>query len=254
MRDLGMAIAHALPDHAHRGQHHLHGVRDDVPRAARGEAIHAHLRHAAAGALVQADREVELLRPPARTARSPGDGACDRCTGWGAGTPPRMPSCVRAKRISAIGGLDRLHREHGHAEEPIGIRTAVVGQPAVVGAAHRRGQSGLLHRAGEEADARIQERGVDAVQVHVGDTRVRVEAARPALDVLHGGLVGPPLPGADGADVAEALLATEHLTLDEQPLLAVGVDDQAGGPVAVGGVDVFRPRCRPVRARAHRRR
>src|SRR6267143_2422211 len=39
----GMAIAYAFPDHAHRGQHHLHRVRDDVPGAAVREAIDADL-------------------------------------------------------------------------------------------------------------------------------------------------------------------------------------------------------------------
>src|SRR5215813_1722979 len=58
---LGMAVAHALPDHAHGGQHHLHGVGDDVLRAARLEAVHAHLRHTAARPLVEADGHVEIL-------------------------------------------------------------------------------------------------------------------------------------------------------------------------------------------------
>jgi hypothetical protein len=29
-----VALAHATPDHAHAGEHHLHRVRDDVLRAA----------------------------------------------------------------------------------------------------------------------------------------------------------------------------------------------------------------------------
>src|SRR6266446_10302912 len=51
---LRVLVAHALPDHAHGGQHHLESVGDDVPRPARGEAIDAHLRHAAARAFVEA--------------------------------------------------------------------------------------------------------------------------------------------------------------------------------------------------------
>ena len=46
---------------------------------------------------------------------------------------------------------------------------------------------------------------------------------------------------ADGPDDAEALLAAQHLLLDEQPLLAVGVDDDARGALAVGGIDVLVP-------------
>src|SRR5262249_59175559 len=60
--ELGMAFADAAPDHAHAGQHHLHGVRDDVLRAAALEAVDAHGRHAAVAALVDADAEVEVLR------------------------------------------------------------------------------------------------------------------------------------------------------------------------------------------------
>src|SRR6185295_17452504 len=57
----GMALAHAAPDHAHGGQHHFHGVRDDVLRAAAVEAVDADRRHAAVAAFMQANAEVEFL-------------------------------------------------------------------------------------------------------------------------------------------------------------------------------------------------
>src|SRR5205814_53742 len=101
----------------------------------------------------------------------------------------------------------RSHRKQGDAEGTVGIGPAVVREPAVVGAAHRRGEPPILDRAGEEADARIEERGVNAVQVHVRDPRVRVEAALAAVDTLHGALVHRALPGADRPDDAEALRA-----------------------------------------------
>jgi hypothetical protein len=70
---------------------------------------------------------------------------------------------------------------------------------------------------------------------------MRIEAARAPVHVLHGGLGHPALAGADGADHVEALLAPEHLPLDEQAFLAVGVDDHPGGALAVGGIDVLVP-------------
>ncbi len=68
-----------------------------------------------------------------------------------------------------------------------------------------------------------------------------IEAARAAVGVLEGGLVHRALAGADGADHVEALLAAQHLPLHEQPFLAVGVDDHAGGAVAVAGIEVLVP-------------
>src|SRR5262249_38859234 len=60
--DLRKALARAAPDDGERDEHHLHRVRDDVAGAPPLEAIDADGRHAARGALVEADREVELLR------------------------------------------------------------------------------------------------------------------------------------------------------------------------------------------------
>jgi hypothetical protein len=139
------------------------------------------------------------------------------------------------------GELDGLHGQHGHPEEAIGIGLAVLGEPAVVGAAHRGGQLGLLDRPREEAHARIEEGGVDAVQVHVGDARVRIEAALAAVDVLHGLLGHLVIAGADGPDDPEAFLAPQHLLADLEPLLAVGVHDDARSALAVGGIDVLVP-------------
>src|ERR1700730_17818918 len=53
--------SHTPPQHAHRSEHHFHRVRDNVLRAAALEAVDADRRHAAVAALVNADREVEIL-------------------------------------------------------------------------------------------------------------------------------------------------------------------------------------------------
>src|SRR5260370_38328488 len=57
-----MAFADAAPDHAHAGQHHLHGMRDDVACAAAFETVDADGRHTAARPFVKADRKIEILR------------------------------------------------------------------------------------------------------------------------------------------------------------------------------------------------
>src|SRR5262249_62070454 len=109
------------------------------------------------------------------------------------------------------GQGDRLHRQHGDTEEAVWIGTAVVGEPAIVGSAHGRREPRIVDRAAEETDARIKERSVDAVQVHVRNSRVRVEAALPPLDVLHGDVIDRALPGADPAEGAEPLGASQTL-------------------------------------------
>jgi hypothetical protein len=73
--------------------------------------------------------------------------------------------------------------KHRHPKQPIGVRLAVIGEPAVVGAIQRRREFRVLDPAEAEAEARIQERSVDTVEVHVGDALVRVETARPTLFV-----------------------------------------------------------------------
>src|SRR4029078_1674087 len=56
-----MPLDDAAPDHRKTGEHPLHRVGDDVPRAAPLEAVDADLRHAAAGAFVKPDRKIEIL-------------------------------------------------------------------------------------------------------------------------------------------------------------------------------------------------
>jgi len=111
--------------------------------------------------------------------------------------------------------VDRLQRQHGDPEQAVRIGLAVIGQPPVVGAAHRGGERGIVHRAGEQPHARVQKRGVDAVQIHVRDAFMRVEAARAPFFVGHRLGRDGTLPCADPADPAHALLAAEHLLLDQ---------------------------------------
>ena len=98
-----------------------------------------------------------------------------------------------------------------------------------------------MHGAGEQSHARVKERGVDAIEIHVGDALMRVEPAGAALLVFHRLGRNHTLARADPADPAHTLLASEHLLLDEQPLLAVAVDHQLRRAVAVGRVEIVIP-------------
>src|SRR2546426_3163911 len=59
---LGETFAYTAPNDTHGHEHHLHGVRDDVPGAPALEAINADGGHATGTAFVEADGEVEFLR------------------------------------------------------------------------------------------------------------------------------------------------------------------------------------------------
>ena len=99
----------------------------------------------------------------------------------------------------------------------------------------------IVHRTGKEAHAGVEKRGVDAVQIHVGDPLMRTEPARATLLVAHRLCRDHTLPRANAADPTHTLLAAEDLLLDEQPLLAVLVLDEFGRPVAEGRVQVVVP-------------
>ena len=70
----------------------------------------------------------------------------------------------------------------------------------------------------------IQKGGVDAIQVHVGDAGMRVEATLAALRIFHGVVDHGAVARAYTADGADAFFAAEDFLLDHQPLLAVGVE------------------------------
>ena len=97
-----------------------------------------------------------------------------------------------AFRGRASGFLDRqidgLDREHRGPAQPLRRRPAVLGAPAVVGAAAGRKQLGVAELAAEQlaADGGIQDLHVDALAVHVLEPRLGAEArlAR-VLEALH---------------------------------------------------------------------
>jgi hypothetical protein len=137
--------------------------------------------------------------------------------------------------------LHRLHRQHRDAEEALGIRLAIVGEPAVVRAAHRGGQTRIFDGPGEQTEARIEEGGIDAVDIHVDDARVRVEPALAPFGVLQGVGFDEALADADGAQAADPSRIAEQLAFDAQALLAVVVDDEPRPALAECGIHVLVP-------------
>src|SRR2546427_266063 len=137
--------------------------------------------------------------------------------------------------------LDRLHRQHRDPEQALGVRLAVIGKPAVVGVAHRGGEAGILDGAGEQAEARIEEGGVDAVGIHVDDARVRVEAAFAPLGVFQGAGLDDALSGAHGTQATDPPRITQQLAFDAQAFLAIVVDDEPRPALAEFGIDVLVP-------------
>ena len=152
-----------------------------------------------------------------------------------------MPSSFAGELHLRDGELDRLHRQHGDAEQPVGVGFAVIGEPAVVGAAHRGGEARVLDRAGEQAKARVKEGSVDPVGVHVEDAGMRVEAAFLSFGIFEAVELDRTLPDADGAETADPTGIAEQLALDAEALLAVFIDDEARPAVVKRRIDVLVP-------------
>src|SRR6185436_17357729 len=118
---------------------------------------------------------------------------------------------------------------------------AVVGEPAVVGAAHRGGEARIFDGTGEETEARIEEGGVDTVGIHVDDARVRIEPALAPFGVFQGAGLDDALPHANGTQAADSPRIAQQLALDAQAFLAVLVDDVPRPALAECGIDVRVP-------------
>src|SRR5216684_2844966 len=146
--------------------------------------------------------------------------------------------------------LDRLHRQYRGAEQPLGIRLAVIGEPAIVGAACGCRALRVFYRAEEKPKARIQEGRVDSVGVHVGDTRVWVKAAAPAFGVGYALGIDSSRACADRAESAEPnfLLAAAEVegvvAFDLEDFAASFGNDQFGTIVAKSRVTVTFPQVR----------
>ena len=155
-------------------------------------------------------------------------------------------TAAHAKRFARVTQLlgrqfDRLHRQHRDPEQPVGVRLAIIREPAVVGAAHRGGQFGVLDRAGEQTEAWVEERGVDPVEVHVHDAGVGIEAALAPVGVFQAVEPDLALPDADRPQAADAARITQQLAFDGEPFLAVVVDDEPRPAFPERGLDIVVP-------------
>src|SRR5712692_5116735 len=234
-----MTVDDTTPDHAEGDQHHLHGVRDHVARrAVLLEAVDADGRHRVGRSLVKADREVELLgHLPERLVHRVADHLL-AVIRVGPQEPPAHPELFAGVAHLVDRQIDRLHRQQRDPEQAFGIRRAVVGEPAVVGAAHRGGKTRILDGAGEQAETWIEEDGIDAVGIHVDDARVRVEPAFAPLGILQGAGLDDALPDADGTQAADAARVAQQLAFDAEAFLTVFVDDEPRPALAELGIDI----------------
>src|ERR1051326_3608735 len=237
-----VAIDHAAPDHGHRRQHHLHRVRNHVARRAVAlEAVDADSGYRIGRALVKADRKAELLgHRPERLVH---------------GIIYHLLPVIRVRPQKAAAHpelfariahlldrkLDRLHRQHRDPEQPVWVRLAVIREPAVVGAAPRRGELRVLDRPGEETEARIKEGGVDPVRVHIDDAGMRIEPALLPFGIFETVELDVALADADRAEAADPARIAEQFALDAEALLTVFVNDEARPALAERRVYVLIP-------------
>src|SRR6516165_3154090 len=137
--------------------------------------------------------------------------------------------------------FDRMQGQHGYAKQTIGVRPAVIRQPAIVRMIERMHELGVFNTAEGQADARVEERRIDAVEIHVGYALVRVEPAGFAVLVGHRVVANDTVTSAYGAERCQASAAAKSPTVDPQTLLAVLVNKQPRRAVAERLVDVVLP-------------
>src|SRR6516162_7589955 len=236
-----MPLTHAAPDYSEADQHHLHRMGDDVLGAETLEAIDANLRHAGSGPFMKADREIEVLgRGPEWLVI----GVVYHLVVVGVGPQKTAPEAQFLFRKTHLGDrqIDILHRQHRNAEQPIRIGLAIVGEPAVVGAAGRSGKLRIVDRAGKQPEAWIEKGGIDAVGIHVGDPLVRIEPAWLAVLVFHRIGGDDPLTRTDRANGADAAFARAYRVLRyDEPFPAVYALDDARRPIAEFWIHIVIP-------------
>src|ERR1700683_2732625 len=114
----------------------------------------------------------------------------------------------------------------------------------MVAPTHRIREIRIFRRAQKEPQTRIEEGGIDSFGVHVGDTRVRVEAALAPLGIRNFGrdLAAARPKSTDSAETDFLLAATERdrvIAFDSQNLLAAFQRDQFGALLAILGLGVL---------------
>src|SRR6185503_19519992 len=102
----------------------------------------------------------------------------------------RLPD-ERALQPRQVAALELLHRmidvidgDHGHADEALHVRAAVVDQPVVVDAEAGFLQAGVCLGEETQPQRRVEDLGAQAVDLHLSDARARVPAAGLLLETL----------------------------------------------------------------------
>ena len=214
-----------LIERLHRRRQRVHGVVDD------GAALAAGGARIAAGGDVERDRQVDVLDAvPQRLELAqvvvqvlvvgrPEDGLA------------RQRQATEAERGAALDLGDRPvevgGRHAGHRHQLVVVRAERLPGPVVVDPAHGLAELGVPRCPDGEALVREQHLGVDAVEGEIADAVL----GRPARLV------------------AQQLVALERHVLElrgPEPLgllelIALGVDDDAGQPIAVASVHAGQP-------------
>src|SRR5215510_3589284 len=237
-----MALEDAARAEGAGGEHLLDRMGIDVLEHRVGAELLADLTELGARALVEAERHLELLeRGPQRLVVRIVPVASVHLV---------RPEEHRAEAVLAHaaprlghGVVDVEGRDHAGAEQPLGILLAEVVEPVVVGARHGCGQAGLHvgDREGEKAARRIDDRDVDALDVHRLELHLRRPAALgvglPAL-LVQGVVLALPATVAVGVDAGDA---APGLAVVGQAQIALVLREPDRRAIAERGIDVARP-------------
>ena len=208
------------------------------------EPVHADGWHSVGRTFVETDRKIEILgKRPKRRIHHIAQHLLAVIRVWPQETARHPKRLLRIAHFRH-GIFDRLHRQHGHTEQAVGVRLTVIGQPAIVSAAHGGGEIGILDSAGKETEARIEKCGVDPVRIHVNDARVRVEATLAAFLVFQGVDLYLTLAHADGTEASDPARIAEQLPFDFNSLRAVFIDDMPRPAIPKRRIDIVIPQCK----------
>ena len=229
------------------GQHLLERMRHGVEHQRVEGAVRPERGHDDRAALVDPDRDVELLGRVPHAVIGP---VRQRPAAAGVGPDEPGDEAELGHRPPQLAGrrVGVLQRQHRRPEEPPRVGGAVAGQPVVVGGRQRHRGAGVVDGREVQADGRVQHGLVDALGVHVAQARPRVPPAGQGVGqraegggVVEGGAGPSEVPERDGQDLGVA---------DHDVLVARRVRADPGPVASPAGP----PRPPPARPRGRRRR
>ena len=138
--------------------------------------------------------------------------------------------------------LHRPHRGLPDADEAVGVRSAVLRDPAVIGVEACVLVVEIRVIAEHHPDGRIEDLGADPVHVLLAEPRLGIEAAR--VHVLHPGAEHPELLGGLAGGGDEPHRDGLVHSVDDEEVAALGIAHDVGRPVAEAPVDAVDIRAR----------